>query len=62
MKMICDSKEGCSEAENGMCGGAKPHEHGHECGNCLRNREAKCIQSVDNSDYVIGIPEDGGKS
>jgi len=61
MKVICDSTKGCSEAENGMCGGSKPHEMGHECGNCPRNRKAKCIPYIDKSDYVAGIPEDGGK-
>lgn len=60
MKVICDSSKGCPEASEG-CGGAIPHWEGTECGKCPKNKNAICVPYIDKSNYVVGIPEDGGK-
>jgi len=62
MEVICDKSKYCDEAP--YCGGAKPHRPCSECGNCPRDPDAKCIPvgELDKADdYIVGIPEDGGK-
>ena len=63
MDVICEKHKTCDEAP--YCGGAKPHNPCSECGNCPRDKTAKCIPVDSNvkltEEYVVGIPEDGGK-
>ena len=40
--VICDKRNFCDEAP--YCGGAKPHRFDpSECGECPRNKNAKCV-------------------